>query len=185
MKDYALYYSYKGIGDVLLVVIDNSLSMTNYKKINNVVVIYNDETIIGYNIFDIKDIIKIKNEGMICFPNPTLVEVINTLLKNAGVPTLEIQTESGYFIGEVTDVQNSIVTVNLDKEQVDAKEIGLNVGDKVVVAKAGTRLCTGETVKDGHICKNKELGIKDNGEQITILDKEAEIGKDFFYLEEK
>ena len=182
---YSMHYSYKEIGDVLIIIFDNDLKPTRSENKGRVTVIYHDDIIIGYNIFDIKDIIKIKNEGMIYFPNPTLVEVINTLLKNAGVPTLEIQIESGYYIGEITDVHNSMVTVNLGKEQVDAKEIGLNVGDKVVVAKAGTRLCTGETVKDGHICKNKELGIKDNGEQITILDKEAEIGKDFFYLEEK
>ena len=191
-----MHYSYKEIGDVLLIIFDNSLKATRSEKKGRVTVIYHDEQIIGYNIFDIKEIIKIKNQGMIYFPNPALVEVVNTLLKNAGVPTLDIYKESGYYIGEVTEVNDSIVYVNLGNEQISSivDNSDVNVGDKLVVAKVDTRLSNGKTVKEkkvndvlinGHICLNKELGIEDNGEQITILDKEAEIGKDFFYLEAK
>lgn len=200
MKDYALYYSYKGIGDVLLVVIDNSLSMTSYKRINNVVVIYHDEDIIGFNIFDIKDIIKIKNEGMIYYPTEQFLNVINSLLENAKLPILDKKENSGYFIGEVVDLiplneEKTFVSVDLENDFVSTivKDHSLSVGDKVVVAKVGTYLSSGEVVKEGnmdgtllngHICTNKELGINEELEKILVLDKDETKGNDFFSMEE-
>lgn len=198
---YSMHYSYKGIGDVLIIIFNNSLTATRYEKKDRITVIYHDDEIIGYNIFDIKDIIKIKNEGMIYLPNPALIEVVNTMLHNAGVPTLEPFDNSGYFIGEVMDAipldeHKTFVTVSLNDEYIStiAKDATLEIGDKVVVAKVGTRLSNGETVKEGnmdgtllngHICTNHELGIKEKETEITILEKEAVVGQDFFSLEAK
>ena len=196
---YSMHYSYRGIGDVLLIIFNNSLTMTRKENHGRIVAIYHDDELIGYNIFDIKEIIKIKSEGMIYLPNPALIEVINSMLINEKLPTLEPFEESGYVIGEVVDAiplddVKTFVTVNLETEyaSVIVKDNSLNIGDKVVVAKVGTRLSSGDTVKEGnmdgtllngHICTNRDLGIKENEDKITLLDTNAINGKDFFSLE--
>ena len=194
--DYSMYYSYKDSGDILFVNFNESLKPNRKEKKGRIEVYYHDNEIVRYNIYDIKDIVKIKNEGMFYYPNPALINVINTLLSNAGVPTLEIKDNSGYFIGEIKDIDNGIIRVTLGSEDITAKSNAndLHIGDKVVIAKKGVHLSTGEVVKEymfndvlinGHLCINNELGIKENGEQVTILDKDIEIGKDFFSLEAK
>ena len=87
-KQYSLFYSYKNIGDVLIVIFDNDKKPTRSERKGNVEVIYNQEDIIGYNIFDIRNIVKIKTEGLIYLPSPALISVINTILKNNKVEEL-------------------------------------------------------------------------------------------------
>ena len=194
--DYSMYYSYKDSGDILFVNFNEDLKPNRKEKKGRIEVYYHDGEIVRYNIYDIKDIVKIKNEGMFYYPNPALVTVINTLLSNAGVPTLEIKDNSGYFIGEIKEIDNDVALVTLGNEDVNvrASSNDLQIGDKVVVAKKGVHLSTGVIVKEymlndvlinGHLCINNELGIKENGELVTILDKDIEIGKDFCSLEAK
>ena len=63
------------------------------------------------------------------------------------------------------------------------------MGDKVVVLKEGSQMSNGQYLcmsnKNGtninaYICTNKEVGIKEEGDEILLLDKDEEIGKDFF-----
>lgn len=187
MKDYALYYSYKGIGDVLLIVFDNSLPMTRQERIGNIVALYNDDKLIGCNIFDIKEIIKIKSNGLIYYPSEQFLSVINPMLKNAKLPTLEYKDNSGYFISEVLEVSNeksqAVIFDGKDKTTISVDNCSLKAGDKVVLATKGTYLNDGQRVKDGHICTNKELGI-DEKETILVLNKDEIVGQDFFSLEE-
>ena len=200
MKNYALYYSYKGIGDVLMVVFDNSLSATKIEKKDKVVAIYHDEEIIGYNIFDIKEIVKIKSEGLIYYPGEEFLNIVNSVLSNASLPTLDSKENSGYFIGEVTDVvplseEKSFISLTTGEEYCSAiiKNGYIAVNDRVVFAKVGTFLNNGSVVKEGHmdgtlldahICTNYELGIKDDEEKILVLDEDAKVGEDFFKVEE-
>ena len=200
MKNYAMYYSYKGIGDVVIILFDNAKNPTRSEKRHRVTVIYNNDEIIGYNIFDIKEIIKIRNEGMIYYPSPTLVSIINSILKNEKLPLIDVKEQSGYIIGSVQDVtkienEKYLVNVSFGKEFVNAivKDHLLNVNDKVVVAIEGTFLNNGEVVKathinniliSAHICTGVELGIKDE-KNILVLDSDAKAGEDFFLVEEK
>ena len=182
MKNYALYYSYKGIGDVLIVMFDDKKPTRNETK-GRVTIIYHDDEIIGYNIFNVKEIIKIKNEGMIYYPNPALVSVLNTILINEGVKPLDILEESGYMTAEVIKKDDESITLSLGNKEATAKA-DLNIGDKVVVALKDTFLYDGSVVKDNaHVCTYKELGIKVEEDQILLLDEDAEIGKDFFSSE--
>ena len=80
MRNYAIYYSYKTIGDVVIILFDNNKQPTRSETKHRVTVIYNEDEIIGYNIFDIKEIIKIRNEGMIYYPSFALVSIINSIL---------------------------------------------------------------------------------------------------------
>ena len=195
-----MYYSYKGIGDVVIILFDNAKNPTRFEKRHRVTVIYNNEEIIGYNIFDIKEIIKIRNEGMIYYPSPTLVSIINSILKNEKLPLIDVKKESGYVIGNIQEVskfdnEKYLVKVFLNDDCLYAivKERLLNVNDKVVVAKEGTFLNNGELVKathindkviSAHVCTGTELGIKDERD-ILVLDNDAKTGEDFFLVEEK
>ena len=192
--DYSLFYSYKNIGDVLIVIFDNEEKTTRSERIGQVEVIYHDNEVIGYNIFDISKIIKIKTQGLIYLPSEELIAIINALLKNNHIEELGVQSSSGYIIGQVIDIkpyrEKKIVSVDIEKEVVKAytKE-DINKGDKVVVALLGTRLNDGRIVKliedtNAFICTEKDLQISES-DTILILDNEEENGKDFFTMEKK
>ena len=197
-KQYSLFYSYKNIGDVLIVIFDNDKKPTRSERKGNVEVIYNQEDIIGYNIFDIRNIVKIKTEGLIYLPSPALIGVINTILMNNKVEELAPMVESGYVIGEVKNIQQidaekTLIFVDIGKDLAKAivKNNALKEHDKVVVATLGTRLNNGETIKasslgentiNAHLCSEKELQISEEN-KVLVLDKEEEIGKDFFTTE--
>lgn len=199
MKDYAIHYSYKGIGDVLIIIFDNQKEVTKHIRKGRVEVIYNNDEIIGYNIFDVKEIIKIKNEGKIFLPSPMLISVINTILKNEGLEELEEMKHSGFYTASIVDAipideEKCFITTSLGDEYVSGivKDNNLLVNEKIVVAKVGTRLSNGEIVKEGnmdgtllngHICTCEELNEPGTG--VLKLDKDIEIGRDFFYMEEK
>lgn len=196
MSSYAMYYSYKTMGDVIIVIFDDKPATRSEKK-GRVVVIYNNDDIVGYNIFNVKDIVKIKNEGIIYYPSRELLSVINSILINEGVQPLEEKEDSGYITAEV----KSLKQINDEKTLVELDGNGilhaviknqtLSVGDKVVVAKVDTRLADGTLVKEtnmddviinAHICTNLELGINEE-ESVLQLDKDVEVGKDFFTME--
>ena len=200
MNNYAIYYSYKGIGDVIIVTFDNTKKATRSERKGKVEVIYHDDEIIGYNIFDVKDIIKIKSEGMIFLPSPAFIEVVNSILINSGVKPLEINEHSGYYTARITDkkeIENDkyLYTLSIGDEELHSiiKDGSLNINDVVVIAKVGVHLYNGQIVKENnldeikincHICINKELGIDVNEDATLVLD-DSEIGKDFFSLEAK
>lgn len=190
--NYSLFYSYKNIGDVLLVVFDNDLKATSHIRKGQVEVIYHDEQIIGYNIFDISKIIKIKTQGLIYLPSKELVAIINSILKNNDVEELANPTSSGYIIGEVVDITNKgdkkVVSIDIGKEIVKAfTNNEIHIKDKIVVATLHTRLNDGRTVKiiddtNAFIVTEKDLQIS-NSNNILFLDVEEENGKDFFTME--
>lgn len=201
MKDnYSLFYSYQTMGDVLIVIFNNEKKATSHKRKGNVEVIYNNDEVIGYNIFNVQNFLKIKSQGLIYLPSPTLVEVINTVLINAKIEPLGIKKESGYVIAQVLETKDldsdkKLVKLNLGNETSYAitKNKSISDNQKVVVAKANTRLNDGSLVKEGsldnlvinaHICSEKELSISESND-LLILDDEEEIGKDFFMMEEK
>ncbi len=200
MRHYSLFYSYKHIGDVLIIIFNNDKKSTKNVRKGQVEIIYHENEIIGYNIFDIRNVVKIKTEGLIYLPSPAFINVINSILKNNGAEELDYVKESGYFIGEIKNIEKidnekSLVAIDIKKEVINAvtKNSDLHLRDKVVVATVDTRLNNGELVKssnlgqtiiNGHLCNEKELQISDE-DSVLILDKDEEIGKDFFTTEAK
>ncbi len=198
MKDYALHYSYKEIGDVIICIFNNEKKPTRNEQKGRVTVIYSNEEIIGYNIKDIKEIVKIKNEGMIFFPSKALIDVLNTILINAHLESLEYKDNSGYFIGQVINKEKINDGEYLTIESGETyncviKNKNVNINDKVVIAKVGTHLNNGEVIKEStidnkiintHVCTGVELGLLDVND-VLILEEDAKVGKDFFSMEEK
>lgn len=199
IENYSLHYSYKNIGDVLIVVIENELECTSSERKGQIEVLYNNDKVIGYNIFNISELIKIKNNGPIFLPDPTAINILNNLLKNSQVEELAILSSSGYYTGKVLDVielsedkKYLMVDLSFDMVSTIVKNADIETGDKVVVATVDARLGDGSKVKygnmdgtllNGHICSELELSISDK-EKIFKLNNNEEIGKDFFLLED-
>lgn len=195
IENYSLYYSYKAIGDVLIIDFDNQAFISSHHRVGEVEVIYDEERLIGYNIFNVSKIMKIKTSGMIFFPSPLFIDVINSILSNANLENLSPKSHSGYFIGEIVDFQegenNHLYSISLGSKIVVAKlSDSLNLGDKVVVALQGSVLNTGKMAvevesKDdllsAHICTNRELNIQDD-DRIFLVDEDENIGNDFFQI---
>ena len=194
MDNYAVYYSYKKRGDVLQIVFNAETYATQQIITGRVFTTYHNDEIMGYDIMNIKDIIKIKSDGLIYLPSNELIDVINTLLKNENLPTLEYKKNSGFLIAEVKNVSD-VIELDLGDETVTAlkNKSDLKVGDKVVIAKVGTRLNDGKKVCTSsvngreitaHICTNRELSIEDNNDTF-VIDEDVKNGQDFFMMEEK
>lgn len=199
MRDYVLYYSYKNIGDVLIIIFNNELENNRVVINDNVVSLYHDDVLLGYNIFNIKEVVKIKTNGQIFSPSLPLIEIINSILANHHLTTLEFNNNSQYFVGEVIDAidldeHKKYVIVDMQNDVISTiiKDKNINIHDLVVVSKSGTRLNNGELVKEsvfedtllnGHICTNKELGLSFDDEIVVVDDKNM-LGKDFFQMEE-
>ena len=137
---------------------------------------------------------------MIYYPSKEFLNIVNSLLSNAYLPTLEAKEDSGYFIVQVSDVielneEKTFVTLTTGNDYYSAiiKNGRVEINDKVVIAKVGTFLNNGAVVKEGnmdgtllnaHVCTNHELGIKEEMEKILVLDEDVKLGEDFFKVEE-
>lgn len=165
---YALYYDYETIGDVLLVVIKPTIIPTKEVKINDVVALYNKDELIGINIFNISKVIKIKAKGLIPLINEDILNVINHILENAHLDKLPIQTESGFRVAKIVDIDEHPDSEHLHICMVD-------IGDKeplqIVCGASNARkdlVCVCATpftfMPNGQqIIPNKLLGIQSNG----------------------
>ena len=196
IEKYSLYYAYKTIGDVLIVNIEPDLNPTSFKRNGDVVAIYNEEKLIGYNIFNFSRVVKIKMVGILYHPENVMIDIINSMLTNAGLDTLAYVKESGFVVGEVKECfmleEDYMAIIDIKLSMVAGlSKVELNQGDKVVVAKEGTTLRDGKIVKqrvgefgmtDCHICSGKDVFF-DETETPLILDKDIETGIDFFKIE--
>ena len=187
MKDYGIFYSYKNSGDSLIIVFDSDKEFINEKVNGRVHIYYDSDKIIGYKIDAIKEFLKIRNKGeKLFFPNKEFIDVINSILINAQCEPLELRDNSGYFIGEIKEINKETIIVSLGNKDITADTCeGAKVGDKVVVALPGTMLNGRTKVKENaHICSDNDLNIEGDNE-ILLLDKDAVVGGDFFTLEVK
>lgn len=203
MKDYALFYDYHTIGDVLLIVKDLDTKPDNTVTNGDVVSLYKNDELIGINIFNISNVLKIKSKGLIVLPMKEMIDVINNILKNAGVETLEYKGESGFKIGHVLTCEEHpdsdhmhVLTVDIKDEILDIVCGAPNVkeGQKVVVATLGTTMFDGKKIvpselrgikSNGMLCSPRELHLEGAPQVrgILVLDENAKIGEDFFKLE--
>lgn len=178
IKKYSLFYSYKTLGDMLIISIIDA-PITSVDTRNMVQLCYNKDTLVTIRMKGISKIMKIHTTGLIPLPGDTFVDVVNSILSKELAPNLSYKNRSDYTIGEVIKsgvfVGDKIVDVAVD---------GLDVGVKVVVANPNTRLATGLWCKDYHLCTYKDLHIGDSKE-ILIIDEECKIGEDFFEIGEE
>ena len=200
MKDYAIFYNYHTIGDVLLIVSDLETKPNRVVKNGDVTSLYLDDKLIGINIFNISNVLKIKSNGLIVLPLKEMIDVINNILINANVETLEYKKESGFKVGKVLTCEEHpdsdhmhVLTVDIGSEVLDIVCGAPNVkeGQKVVVATLGTTMFDGKKSvpsslrgikSNGMLCSPRELHLEGapNVRGILVLDDDAIIGEDFF-----
>ncbi len=200
MKDYAIFYNYHTIGDVLLIVSDLETKPNRVVKNGDVTSLYLDDKLIGINIFNISNVLKIKSNGLIVLPLKEMIDVINNILINANVETLEYKKESGFKVGKVLTCEEHpdsdhmhVLTVDIGSEVLDIVCGAPNVkeGQKVVVATLGTTMFDGKKIvpsslrgikSNGMLCSPRELHLEGapNVRGILVLDDDAIIGEDFF-----
>lgn len=200
MKDYAIFYNYHTIGDVLLIVSDLETKPNRVVKNGDVTSLYLDDKLIGINIFNISNVLKIKSNGLIVLPLKEMIDVINNILINANVEILEYKKESGFKVGKVLTCEEHpdsdhmhVLTVDIGSEVLDIVCGAPNVkeGQKVVVATLGTTMFDGKKIvpsslrgikSNGMLCSPRELHLEGapNVRGILVLDDDAIIGEDFF-----
>ncbi len=122
--NYGLYYDYKKIGDVLIILFDATLESNHEEKNGNVVSLFCDDKLIGINIYEISKIIKIKAKGFIPLINEKILDVINTILLNANLEPLSFLNNSGYVVARINEVFDHPTNKSM-------KVCKLNIGDTV------------------------------------------------------
>ena len=180
-KQYSLFYSYRKLDDIFAIVFHGYGKVTKRIRNKNVECLYSEDNVCGYNIYNIKDIVKIKAKGLIYLPNKELIDLINSILVNAGFETIPYILHSGFLIGKVVDSNHIDIggfIINIQES------IHLNKNSLVVVAMPGTMLPNEELVENGHVCTYKDLSISED-ENVLVLEDEYEIGSDFFSMGEK
>ena len=105
MDRYGVFYNYKTIGDVLLIIFDQRENPDEVIKQDDVVVIKKNKKIIGINIFNISKIMKIKANGFIPLLDDKVLDVINHILENHNLPILEKQKNSGFVVAKITNIE--------------------------------------------------------------------------------
>lgn len=195
-------YNKEGIGDTLIVMLENSESKEqNFEKKDNVVRIYKEETnqTVGYNFFNSSNIVD-SETGQVLLTKEQIKNLNKSIISAGFYDILEIDDSPKFVIGEVKecDPHPDSDHLSITQTEVDNGEIlqivcgasNIAQGQKVVVAKVGALMPNGLAIWDGElrgrpshgmICSARELNIKDAIEKkgILVLPDSAITGETF------
>ncbi len=175
--EYAMFYDYKKTGDVLKIVKDGKKDITCSKRVGQVTVYYHDDEIIKWEITDISSCMKIHSSGWIPLPADAVVDVVSSMLENAGFDRLPYVHRSGYTIVEVKEkMEDGYLLWNGEKEIPFSSEEHLEKGMLVVILEPGAFL------EDGSRVEKRNLLLKNKEGQVLELEEKELIGKDFFKI---
>ncbi|MYL57330.1 DUF4479 domain-containing protein [Virgibacillus halodenitrificans] len=196
-----VFYNPKGVGDVLLIPIEEGDRYErSYTKHGDVVRITNkNDKVFGYNIFQASSHFDLNQTGKIQLTEDLLEEIKKQFKQNNINDSLDFDLSPKFVVGHVISKE---VHENADKLSVCQVDVGnktlqivcgapnVDVEQKVVVAKVGATMPSGLKIKptelrgvpsNGMICSQKELGMpnapKEKG--IYVLDDNVEVGKEF------
>ena len=179
-KNFGMYYTYQKEMDELLILFNNSLIEKEVNR-DDITVCYNKDEVVAYKIFNIKRLVKIHVNGQIVFPNSSLVEVINSLLKKENLELLVAPSHSGFYISKVISNDDKLV-LKSDKEIFELeKNSSLIQDDVVVIMKKGTFNQDKKMVNEDTLCTFKMLGINDIDK--VLIDNTLKEG-DFYQIKE-
>ena len=201
MDRYGVFYNYKTIGDVLLIIYDQRENPDEVIKQDDVVVIKKNKKIIGINIFNISKIMKIKANGFIPLLDDKVLDVINHILENHNLPILEKQKNSGFVVAKITNIEEHPDSDHLHICNVDVgedKELQIVCGafnakkDLICVCAlpyafmpSGKQIIPGKLLgidSNGMLCSGRELSLDgyENKRGLLELDDTYKVGSDFF-----
>lgn len=184
-------YNKAGIGDTLIVMLDNSEPKEqNFEKKQDVVRIFKEETnqTVGYNFFNSSQFIAIEGAGQVLLSKEH-INSLNEAIALAGFSdTLESDESPKFVIGEVKEcvAHPDSDHLSITQTEVDNGEMiqivcgasNIAQGQKVVVAKVGALMPNGMAIWDGElrgepshgmICSARELNLTGVPEQKGIL----------------
>lgn len=196
-----MYYNPKGIGDVLLLPIEegNRYDVT-YEKLGDVVRITNtDGKVLGYNIMQASTYFSFSDEGKITMKESDLDVLKKIFRTNQINDDLDFDLRSKFVVGHVLKKENHENADKLSVCQVDIGEETLQIvcgapnveeGQNVVVAMVGATMPSGMRIKpttlrgvpsNGMICSRKELKLPHAPEEkgIFVLDGSIKPGDAF------
>ena len=199
IKDYLLYFSNNVYKDSLYIHLKRDYQIKDETKFfNDVEVLYKQKEPIVYMIHNISRYTKIWMDGYIYLPSRILIDVINSILINAGLETLAYKKESGFIIGKITAkspyLNGFYYEIDLKTHVAHAfSNEDINVNKKVVVIEEGVSIdekkyflnyeLEGQII-DCYLVNENDLSISDSN-KVIIIDEDKDIGTDFFYLEER
>lgn len=197
-----VFYNPEGIGDVLLIPIENGNRYEmKAEKINDITKITSlDGKILGYNIFNASKHFDLKGTGAVTLTEELLSQIKRLFQENNVDDSLDFDLSPTFVVGHVVSKEKH---ENADKLSVCMVDVGaeeplqivcgapnVDKGQKVVVAKVGATMPSGLKIKaselrgvpsNGMICSQKELGLpnapKEKG--IYVLDDSYNVGEEF------
>ncbi|TYR82099.1 DUF4479 domain-containing protein [Priestia megaterium] len=197
-----LFYNKQGIGDTLLVVLqDIELGNRTFETKKNVTRIFDEKSNVtaGYNIFNASTLLAVEGNGPIKLTEELISEVNRVLSDNGFTETIEVDLSPKFVVGYVQEKEKH---PNADKLNICKVDVGtetlqivcgapnVEAGQKVVVAKVGAVMPSGLVIKDaelrgvassGMICSAKELALPNAPQEkgILVLEENAKIGEPF------
>ena len=199
IKDYLLYFSNNVYKDSLYIHLKRDYQIKDETKFfNDVEVLYKQKEPIVYMIHNISKYLKIWMDGYIYLPTKVVIDIVNSILINAGLEPLAYKDKSGFIIGKILAkspyLHGFYYEIDLSDHTAHAfSEEEIQVGKKVVVIEEGTSLdekryflnyeLEGQKI-DAYLVNEKDLLISESNKAI-IIDENIKIGSDFFYLKEK
>ncbi|MGN5649305.1 YtpR family tRNA-binding protein [Bacillus sp. Brlt_9] len=202
MNEVNVFYNLEGIGDTLIVALqDITLENRTFDRKGDVARVYDRESnvVAGFNIFNASTYLEVKETGNLTLTKE-LVEKINEILaKNGFEETVEADLSPKFVVGYVAEKEKH---PNADKLNICKVEIGtetlqivcgapnVDAGQKVVVAKIGAVMPSGMLIKpaelrgvpsSGMICSARELELPDAPQEkgILVLEDSFEVGQEF------
>ncbi|AYC29878.1 YtpR family tRNA-binding protein [Paenisporosarcina cavernae] len=195
------FYNNNGIGDVLLVQLNDTKPQEIITETKGDITLIKDEanTILGFNLFKASTYFHWEEQGAIEWNEEKIAAVKEALNKNNVSLTFEVDLSPKFVVGYIVSKDAHPNADKLSVCQVDVGEETVQIvcgapnvaaGQKVVVAKVGAVMPSGMHIKDselrglasaGMICSAKELNLPNAPQEkgILVLEENAEIGSKF------
>lgn len=199
IKDYLLYFSNNVYKDSLYIHLRRDYQIKDETKFfNDVEVLYKQKEPIVYMIHHISKYVKIWMDGYIYLPSKIIIDVVNSILINAGLEPLAYKDKSGFIIGKISAKSPYLNGFYYEIDLLDHiahaySEQEIDINKLVVVIEEGTSLdekryflnyeLEGQKI-DAYLVNEKDLLISESN-KIIIIEENNKIGSDFFHLEEK
>ena len=187
------------LGDQLAIYLNPSLQPTHHVLKDNIVMIYHLDQLIGLNVQQPLKILPMISSGIIRRLSKQNIDTLNQHLSKKGVSFVLPNFQSGFMIGEITNVEAHpdadtlwICQVNLGAVSIQVVTNSTKVKPKhrIVIARPGAMLLDGQVIEEGLMmkeksqgmfCSQKTLGIAPETQVgVFILPEDAPIGKDFY-----
>ena len=157
-SNYGLFNEHEDNGNLLILFAEEDFDTEENR--DEVTIFYKRGQVVGYAISNFIRYAKIKYSGIVFLPSKPLIDVINSVLENNGLDTLEFKKQSGYIVKN-------------------------DEGIKKVYALEGTFL-RDKTISKGKFCTYYDLYItSENENDLIVIDEDIKEGTDFFQMEEK